>query len=443
MPRLLLVNPWIFDFAACDFWLKPIGLLALASALKDAGFEADFLDLTDASLIRDPGLNHRLKRRPDGRAKLFAEEVEKPEALKKIPRRFKRYGLPPGPAREILKKSPAPDAILVSTTMTYWSHAYKETVRFLREVFKNTPVIAGGLYATICHEHAEKNLGADFICRGAYEKNLAPILSKIFGSAPALKGPEQLRLALELYPRLDYGVLLTGRGCPFRCKYCVGWTLNPALTRKPVEFVVDEILWQARELGLRNIVFYDDALILDPENHIMPILEKVATAGIPLRFRTPNGIHLKPMSIELARLMRAAGFETIRFGLETADPAAQKELGYKAGLDDLEAALSALEKAGYRRAGIGVYLLAGLPGQSAGQIEADIRAVKKLGARPYLSEYSPIPGAGLWEESVRAAKFPIADEPLFQNCTLMSCAHQSLTFQKFHELKALCRGPIS
>jgi hypothetical protein len=443
MPRILLVNPWILDFAACDYWLKPIGLLALASALKEAGFEIDFIDLIDNSLIKDPELKARLKPRPDGRAKFCAEEIKKPDALKKIPRRFKRYGVPLGQAREILEKMKRPDAILLSTTMTYWSQAYIETARFLREVFKDAPIIAGGLYATICKEHAQKNLPVDDICGGAYEQNLPPILAKIFGSVPTLKSPEQVRLDLGLYSHLDYGVILTGRGCPFRCKYCVGWVLNPVLIRKPVEFVIDEIIWQSKGLGVKNISFYDDALLIDPENHIMPILEKVVAAGLSLRFRTPNGIHLRYMSKELAKLMRASGFETIRFGLETADDRRQKDLGCKAGLDDLDVALGHLENAGYRRAEIGVYLLAGLPDQSAEEIEKDIRAVKRLGARPYLSEYSPIPGTGLWEESLRVARFPIADDPLFQNCTLMSCAHESLNFKKFHQLKALCRGLIS
>ncbi|MFQ5628541.1 MAG: hypothetical protein ACE5I1_07255 [bacterium] len=30
-PTFLLVNPWITDFAAYDFWSKPLGLLYIAS----------------------------------------------------------------------------------------------------------------------------------------------------------------------------------------------------------------------------------------------------------------------------------------------------------------------------------------------------------------------------------------------------------------------------
>lgn len=32
-PRILLVNPPIYDFSAYDFWLKPLGLLTVAGAL--------------------------------------------------------------------------------------------------------------------------------------------------------------------------------------------------------------------------------------------------------------------------------------------------------------------------------------------------------------------------------------------------------------------------
>ena len=45
-PRILLVNPPIYDFAAYDFWLKPYGLLSAAGCLRGrAEFSLfDYLD---------------------------------------------------------------------------------------------------------------------------------------------------------------------------------------------------------------------------------------------------------------------------------------------------------------------------------------------------------------------------------------------------------------
>jgi len=36
-PRILLVNPPIYDFSAYDFWLKPYGMLRAAGFLRGQG----------------------------------------------------------------------------------------------------------------------------------------------------------------------------------------------------------------------------------------------------------------------------------------------------------------------------------------------------------------------------------------------------------------------
>ncbi|MEN6385724.1 MAG: hypothetical protein ABFD79_11075 [Phycisphaerales bacterium] len=42
---ILLVNPPIYDFAAYDFWLRPLGMLSFAGKIADAEFQLfDFLD---------------------------------------------------------------------------------------------------------------------------------------------------------------------------------------------------------------------------------------------------------------------------------------------------------------------------------------------------------------------------------------------------------------
>jgi len=45
-PKILLVNPPIYDFAAYDFWLKPSGMLSVAGFLRGkADFKLfDYLD---------------------------------------------------------------------------------------------------------------------------------------------------------------------------------------------------------------------------------------------------------------------------------------------------------------------------------------------------------------------------------------------------------------
>src|SRR5438094_8835989 len=54
-PRVLLVNPPIYDFSAYDFWLKPYGLLRVAGYLRDRAELClfDYLDRRHPSLDED------------------------------------------------------------------------------------------------------------------------------------------------------------------------------------------------------------------------------------------------------------------------------------------------------------------------------------------------------------------------------------------------------
>ena len=75
-PFILLINPWIHDFAAYDLWIKPIGLLSIAAILKKSGFAVHFIDCLD---INHPGMlsNPEIKppsRKETGKGHFYKEE---------------------------------------------------------------------------------------------------------------------------------------------------------------------------------------------------------------------------------------------------------------------------------------------------------------------------------------------------------------------------------
>jgi hypothetical protein len=181
--RILLINPWIHDFAAYDFWLRPMGLLYVASVLRRWGFEVDFVDCLDRY---NPRLLERQKRsqpkgRGDGRGKFHKEEIPKPEVLRGIPRRYSRYGLPPDIFAEELASVPKPDAILVTSSMTYWYPGVRESIAVAKEVFPGVKVILGGTYASLLPEHARANSGADNVVEGRDIDRLRQVLEHLTG----------------------------------------------------------------------------------------------------------------------------------------------------------------------------------------------------------------------------------------------------------------------
>ncbi|HSD94851.1 MAG TPA: hypothetical protein VLA94_05445, partial [Syntrophales bacterium] len=88
---------------------------------------------------------------------------------------------------------------------------------------------------------------------------------------------------------------------------------------------------------------------------------------------------------------------------------------------------------------IGIYLLCGLPGQEAREVEEGIDLVRRAGARPILAEYSPIPGTPLWDEALRHGRYDIGHEPLFHNNSLMPCLKPDISPTDVQALKRRAR----
>ena len=417
-PDLLLLNPWITDFTAYDFWVKPLGLLAAgATARRVAGARLHLVDCLDAN---EPSLPRPPRRRADGRGPFPKERIAKPDVLRPVPRRYSRYGLPVPLVREALRRVPRPEAVLVTCTMTYWYPGVQTAVGLVRETFGSVPVILGGIYATLCPEHARAQSGADFVVTGPGENALPAVLRAILGdgavgASPAPDDEPFPAPAFDLLRDKSWLPLLTSRGCPYRCTFCASRLLYPEFRKRSLDSVLAEVENAGRAYGTRQFAFYDDALFVDRDRHIGPILEEVVRRGLDLAFHAPNGVHIREIDDGFARLLRRAGVRTLFLSQESLDAELVAARTPKLAAGDLERALAALEGAGYRREEVGVYLLAGLPGQSAESVRESVRRVRRLGAVPRLSYFSPIPGTEEWEALVRAGKITPGADPLLHN----------------------------
>ncbi|MCX8160944.1 MAG: radical SAM protein [Candidatus Saccharicenans sp.] len=441
--RVLLINPWIYDFTACDFWLRPLGLLYLASIIRThTNLEIDFLDFLDCSRLGS-GFGFRSRRRSDGRASFYKEEVKKPDLFRHIPRKFSRYGWPLAQAEEFLKNLPPPEAVLLTCTMTYWYPGVQTAVELVRKIFGQVPVVLGGIYATLCPEHARRQSGAEVVVTGAGENIILPMIKEICGADSLRPGSDSVSFsgldslpfpAYDLYQDRSTVCLLTSKGCPLNCSYCASRLLFPGFEQRQPERVVSEIL-HFYGLGARHIAFYDDALLLNRQWHLSKILESIARFQIGLNFHTPNGLSPRAVDGELATLMRKAGFTSIFLSLESSDTDWLRQTGPKVEAADLERALDCLEKAGYRRHEISVYVLVGQPLQTGDQVRDSLKLVRQLGARPRLAYYSPVPGTRDYELLLEAGKLKTDSDPLVHNKLVFPYFWGSLSPEELEEIK--------
>jgi radical SAM superfamily enzyme YgiQ (UPF0313 family) len=438
-PHVLLVNPWIHDFAAYDFWAKPLGLLQLAAVLRRQGCTVSYIDCLDRFHPRAAATDPQLR---CGRGPYLKTRLPKPAALSDVTRRFSRYGIKPSWLREDLRSVVRPDVILVTSIMTYWYPGVRETIAVLREAFGDVPLILGGIYATLCREHARRTTGADRVVAGTAEAALLDIMAETTGWSPALRfDPFDMDAyphpAFDLQHRIGYIPLLTARGCPFACAYCAARILNPDRLARSPQGVVEEICRWHRDAGVRDFVFYDDALLMQAEHHAAPILEGVIRSALRLRFHTPNALHIRWITPTVARLMKRAGFETIRLGLETDGRSRPLEPETKVTLDEFRRAADCLKQAGFDRHQLGAYLLAGLPGQSLEEVATAIRIVKDNGVTPIPAYYSPIPHTPLWPAAVAASRYDLASDPIFTNNAVLPCRTKPFGWQTITGLKQL------
>ncbi|MDC7235690.1 MAG: radical SAM protein, partial [Spirochaetales bacterium] len=436
-PTVLLLNPPVYDFAFYDLYVKPYGLLRIGAWLEQAGYDVvhiNALDYTDSLSIERLGA---CRRKSEGRGKLFRQPAQLPPGVPPIPRQFSRYGvLPESLEQQMRSLESPPDLILVTSGMTYWYLGVREMVRLSRKVFPRVPVGCGGIYGTLMPDHCLAVCEADFVTRGPAWPGLLQDLEARGLPLPAGKPP--LHPLVQDPVWRDSAALRLNEGCPFRCDYCASSLISPEFEKGRVQEAVDFVLRLYREKGCRNFAFYDDALLVNWDSVLGPFLETVVReTGGNLNFYNPNALHIRYLDAEKLNLMARAGFREIRMGYESSDDSFQKLSDGKSSLSDFQKAIQAIRDSEFPLEHCQVYVLAGLPGQDPGELEHSIRTAAATGVRCRLAQYSPVPGTGLWEQSIRMSPYPLAEEPLFHNNNFFPLESRELDRNKIDAFRRL------
>ena len=435
--NVLLINPYIYDFAAYGFWSSPLGLLYLGSIFRENAMNPT---LIDCMLTLDE------KRKPDGRAPFPKTKDLRPlpSPLKGAKKRLKRYGMTDEQLRRALRSVPVPDLILITSIMTYWYEGAKETASLARELFPSAVVVVGGIYPSLCYEHAISTIrDADLVLRHTdidllyryIEQDLAfPLPFR-----PGLHDLAHLPYpALDLYDSIPFVPLLTSYGCAFNCTYCATPYMHPQMVRRDPQRVLDEIrYWQAR--GVNRYAIYDDSFLYRSEQYAVPTLEGIARLPEPIDIYNPNAVNAAFIDDKIAGLLYRAGFREVRLGLETLNPQVQRVTGGKVNTKAFERAVAALFRAGFEPGSIAAYILSGLPLQKWEDVHDAIEYLGRLNVKIHIAEYTPIPHTPLFDQYHNLARYPIAEDPFYQNNALFPFAWEGFTDEDLARLKKYAR----
>jgi len=387
---VLLIYPR-YKYLLASSLEEPLGLLYVASALREAGWRVDLLDLTfDKDLSRLGGL-------------LESE----------------------------------PFAVGMSVTTPLLDRA-QEVLSFIRSRNPSVPIIMGGPHATAFPEDALAK-GFDYCIIGDGEKAAVSLMEGIrTGDVSAVPGlayrtpsgemrthPSVFVEDLDTFPFpdrsfLDYGKyekvgFITTRGCPYKCFYCKPMQdklFGRKIRRRSPANVVEEIVRVTERLGKRLIHFRDDTITiggLEWFTEFNRLIKEAIPGGISFQCNS----RVDQVTDEKLRLMKEAGCVQIFFGVESGS---QKVLDfYKKGTTP-EQAVEAFRLCKKYKIQTVAALMLGAPVETVEDVKLTYNLVKKIKPDNWIVyTTTPFPGNHLYEYALKNNLLRVSKSEEFDN----------------------------
>jgi anaerobic magnesium-protoporphyrin IX monomethyl ester cyclase len=216
--------------------------------------------------------------------------------------------------------------------------------------------------------------------------------------------PKHELLPLEKYrmPMIKgpFTFVVTSRGCPAGCTYCIKHVSYQYSTRLRSPKLLMEELWGLKEQGINNIHMYADLFTVNREQ-VMELCERMIEEEIGIRWTCNSRVDY--VDEEMLRQMGRAGNWLISWGIESGNEQILKHARKGAYPDKAERALRWAKGAGIKNWG---YFIIGLPGETEETIRETIEFAKKLPLDIALFHVAaPYPGTPFFFEVVKEGWF--------------------------------------
>ena len=185
---------------------------------------------------------------------------------------------------------------------------------------------------------------------------------------------ELLPLKSYLMPMIKgpFTFIVTGRGCPAGCVYCIKHVSYQYATRIRSPKLIMEELWYLKKLGINNIHMYADLFTLNREQ-VMDLCQRMVDEKLQIHWTCNSRVDY--VDEEMLSMMGKAGCRLISWGIESGNEAILKRAHKGADPAKARRALSWAKKAGIMNWG---YFIIGLPGETEETIRQSIEFAKKL-----------------------------------------------------------------
>ena len=379
--KVLLVNPPSYSVITEILGVRgpPLGLAYLASVIREEGFDVSILDA-------------------------IGEGLDVRETINRI----QRYD---------------PDLIGITATTPAIYDAYM-IAKLVKRVNPNVKVVIGGSHVTFMPIQTLQDCPyVDVVVIGEGELIVRDLLSalskgrdlmdvkgiafrrgrelKMTPPAPLIMNLDKLPIpAYDLLP-LDkyivgskrYGVLITSRGCPYRCLFC---SSSLQFGRRWRAYspgrVLEELKILYYEYGVREVEFLDDMFTLDRERSI-EIASMIRREGLDISWTFSSRVNT--FTSEVGTALRKAGAWLVYFGIESGSERVLKYIRKGITVSQSVKAVKSAKRSGLKVLGS---FIVGFPIERRGDLKLTLGLARMLDIDyAQFTVATPFPGTELWE----------------------------------------------
>ena len=193
--------------------------------------------------------------------------------------------------------------------------------------------------------------------------------------------------------------IMSGRDCwHAKCTFCSWTTLYPTYrTRDPID-VVNEIGDLIERYGVRELM--DDSGSFPVGDWLKTFCTEIIKRGYQKKLRIDCNMRFGRLTFEDYRLMRAAGFRLVLFGVESANNSTLDRLVKALKVEDVEQGAEWASKAGLD---VHLTFMFGYPWEGKSEISNTVKLARKMLAKAWASTLQctmtiPYPGTPLFRE---------------------------------------------
>ncbi len=290
--------------------------------------------------------------------------------------------------------------------------------RAIKAIHPKAHIAVGGPHATpLAREMLAHHAEIDTVAVGESEGTFLELLERLEAGAPThgiagtayrLEGVVKLgpdRAAIEQLDTLasphdyfDTHIVMTSRGCPWRCTFCgaeASW--GRGYRAQSVDYVVDALEKAVARAPVKMIQIKDDTFTTN-RKRVIAICRGIRERN--LRFLWSCDTRVDVLGDELLREMRLAGCERLSLGVESGSQRILDAIDKKITVDEIVASSELAKKWGIK---VRYYMMVGNRGETAETFRETLAFLARARPHQYIFAcLSVYPGTRDYDEAVKA-----------------------------------------